>query len=140
MPLFGRKKNHQDPSTLSRRSLPMPPPGWKPPPRRKLTREQEERERLEDYAAGWELDFEDDEELVHYIYRHVAGGGHFVVKKVINKRAVRLLRVVEVGDYPTENLVTDIALRHDGPGPGTYVVLPAGSNKILARYEVVELW
>jgi hypothetical protein len=136
MPLFGKNRSHQQRSRPSRRT---PPPGWKPPPPRpKLTKE-EERKRLEEFAIdSLGMDFEDNEELVRYIYNHVREGGNFIIKKLINKRAVKSLSSGEWSDFPTQELVEQWVYWDQGFGPGTYVVLPAGKNRILARYEIRE--
>jgi hypothetical protein len=103
--------------------------------------EQEEWKRLEEFA-NWQLsmDLEDNEGLVRYIYQHVLEGGHFVIKKSINKRAVRSVTLTSWTDFPTQEMVEEWVAWGHGLGPGVYLVLPSGKNRILARYEIEEVW
>jgi hypothetical protein len=138
MGLFGRK---QTPPPPPRRVVPhrIHPSGWKDS--RKpltLTKDQLERRRLEDCADRCGLDLEENEDLLRYIDRHIREGGNFVIKKLVNKRAIKTLSSAERTDFPTREMVEEWVSRGDGFGPGTYVVLPAGKNRILARYEVQE--
>jgi hypothetical protein len=137
MPLFRKKASLQKPPKLAR--WPLSADQRSSPLRRKLTPEQEEQVRLEEFAEGtlgWDL--EDNEELVRYIYQHVLAGGNFVIKKLLNKRAIKSLTSAERTDFPTREKVEEWVSRGDGFGPGTYVVLPVRKNRILARYEVHE--
>ncbi len=84
------------------------------------------------------MDFEENEELVRYIHKHGREGGNFIIKKLVNKRAIKSLSSGELSDFPTEEIVEKLVYWGHGFGPGTYVVLPAGKNRILARYEIQE--
>jgi hypothetical protein len=106
--------------------------------RPKLTKGQLERRRLEECADRCGLDLDKNEELARYIDQHIREGGNFVIKKLVNKRAIKSLTSAERTDFPTREMVEEWVYRGDGFGPGKYVVLPAGKNRILARYEVQE--
>jgi hypothetical protein len=138
MGLFGRKQTFPPPPgrVVPQRIHPSGRKDSRKPLR--LTKDQLERRSLEESAEQCGLDFEDDEELVRYIDRHIREGGNFVIKKLVNKRAIKSLTSAERTEFPTREMVEEWVSRGHGFGPGTYVVLPAGKNRILARYEVQE--
>jgi hypothetical protein len=138
MGLFGRGKTSQRPheggALRQAQHSGRKPPAMRP----RLTREQLELSRLEECADRCGLDLDKNEELVRYIDQHIREGGNFVIKKLVNKRAIKSLTSAERTDFPTREMVEEWVSRGDGFGPGKYVVLPAGKNRILARYEVQE--